>query len=140
MSRRRATTLLLQDLVGMRGLHCISLAVQSAGAHNESLRRWTDVMKGITSDERQRLTCRRFHYPRFFRTNNIGEADTIEVLPARNGNTDEIARLEFAQAPKEGIAVRGKGYIAYLSWQGSPRDMSNCYSKYLWLRPFSDHD
>jgi hypothetical protein len=85
------------------------------------------------------LTRGRLQNPCFVGKHNIGEPDAVDVLPSSDGNSDQIAGLEFTQTPKEGIAVRGKGYIARLSWQCGPRNMSNGYSKYSRHRPFSHH-
>jgi len=41
--------------------------------------------------------------------------------------------------PKKSIAMRGKRHIARLSWQRSPREMSNGYSKDSGRRSFSDY-
>jgi hypothetical protein len=41
--------------------------------------------------------------------------------------------------PKKSIAMRGKRCIARLSWQRSPRDVSNRYSKDSRRRSFSDY-
>ena len=131
--------LLLLGVSGTGELRRISLTVQSAGAHDESFGCRAGVIKGITGDQRQQLTRGRLQNPRLVRKDNIGESDTVEVLPSRNRNSDEIAGLEFTQTPKEGIAVRSKGYIARLSWQCGPRNMSNGYSKYWRPRPFSHH-
>jgi hypothetical protein len=68
-----------------------SLTAQSAGSHHESLRRWADVMKGITGDQRQELTCGRLQKPGLVGKDDIGELDTVKVLPSRKRNPNEIA-------------------------------------------------
>jgi hypothetical protein len=88
-------------------------------------------MKGIAGDQRQQLTGGSLQNPGLVRKHYIGEFDTVKVLPSRNRDSDEIARLNFTQMPKKSIAMRGKRYIARLSWQRSPRDMSNRDSKDL---------
>jgi hypothetical protein len=41
--------------------------------------------------------------------------------------------------PKKSITMRGKRYIARLSWQRSPRDMSNGYPQDSRRSSFSDY-
>jgi len=96
-------------------------------------------MKGITGDQRQQLTCGSLQNPGLVGKDDIGELDTVNVLPSGNRNSDEITRLKFTQMPKKSIAMRGKRYITCLSWQRSSRDMSNGYSKDFRRRSFSDY-
>src|SRR5467141_2230163 len=76
-------------------LRRISLAVHSAGTDDESFRRRTGVVKGVTGDQRQQLTRGRLQNPRLVGTDDIGEPDTVDVLPSRNRHSDEIAILSF---------------------------------------------
>jgi hypothetical protein len=48
-------------------------------------------MKGIAGDQRQQLTCGRLQNPGLVGKNDIGELDTVKVLPSRNRNSNEIA-------------------------------------------------
>src|SRR5467141_1244752 len=86
-------------------LRRISLAVHSAGTDDESFPRRTGVVKGVTGDQRQQLIRGRLQNPSLVGTDDIGEPDTVDVLPSRNRNSDEIAGLEVTQTPKESIAI-----------------------------------
>jgi hypothetical protein len=90
------------------------------GTDDESFRRRTRVVKGVTGDQRQQLTRGRLQNPRLVGVDGIGEPDTVDVLPSRNRNSDEIAGLEFTQTPKESIAVRGNRNVARFPWSAVP--------------------
>jgi hypothetical protein len=79
--------------------------IQSAGSHDEPLWSSPHKVKRVTGNQRKGLPRSRLQNPGLVRIDDVSECDAVAVLGARDDYPDNIARLEFAEAAKECIAM-----------------------------------
>jgi hypothetical protein len=96
-------------------------------------------MKWIAGNQRQRLIGSTVQNPSLLGLDDLAESDAVYVTPASSYELDDIAILQFAQTPKEGVAVPGKGDITHFSRERSSGDMPNSQRKNLRRDSVSDH-
>src|SRR5215831_780784 len=88
-----------------------------AGLHHESLRRVSDVVKGIAGNQREVSVRRGVQNPDILRVHDKGTADLVPEVAVTGGQLDVVADLDAFEPAEQAIAMRGQRAVAWFPWQ-----------------------
>src|SRR5215471_14642523 len=90
-----------------------------AGLHHESLRRVSDVVKGIAGNQREVGVSRGVENPDVLRVHDQRTADLVAEVAVAGRQLDVVADLDAFEPAEQAIAMRGQRAVAWLPRQRS---------------------
>ena len=87
------------------------LVVDTHGADDEPLRRWTDVVERIARDQRERPPRRRVEDGHVLRVDDPGPFNAVYLLPSKRFELDGITGRDVFQTSEEPIPVPGDSWL-----------------------------